>query len=292
MNVTYLINDNFEVYNFLYDIKGAVLEYNINILSIYKCRYNPNYILTDKLNKVFDFIKIIKYIRNLDSNILVITDKKLVKYAKYFKGFVVTYYNQKESNVVSYKYLSENNTYIPLGLLKYPKNCSNLNKKSVLILEKDDKKIIEMLDILVEVKKVFKDLKIFLKDDINGYIKNYIIGLKLDNNIVLFSNVDDIYSNVSVYISGGNDFGYNYLKVASYGIPTVTYKNNITSELIKNNWDGYLVENTETFIKKTCDLLFNKNRLLIMGDNALKKAYEYNMITSKKKWVKLFNKLK
>lgn len=291
-NITYLVNDDFEVFDFLNEIKNSILEYNISILSINKFNYCNNFILKENNNNFLKYIKIAKHLKKLDSDILVITDKKLIKYAKYFHGFVITYFNDIESNVVSFKSLSKNNTYIPLGLTKYPKNCSKLNKNSVLIQENDNKKIIEMLNIVAEVKKNFRALKIFITNDIDSNIKDYIINLNLDNNVVLFDNIESILPKISIFISSGDDFGYNYLKVSSYGIPIVTYKNIITSELIKNNWDGYLVNDTSTFIKKTCDLLFNKNRLIIMGDNALKKAYEYNMIKTNKKWIKLFKKLK
>lgn len=87
-------------------------------------------------------------------------------------------------------------------------------------------------------------------------------------------------------------FGIVLLEAARYGIPAVAFKNSGANEIIKNNWDGYLIDDRDKKImaKKIIELLKNKNRRIIMGRNAYKKSLTYSIDNVIEYWKKLLER--
>ena len=87
-------------------------------------------------------------------------------------------------------------------------------------------------------------------------------------------------------------FGLVLLEAAQFRIPLVSFKNSGSNDIISNNLDGYLIEdiNKEIMAKKIIELLKNKNRRLIMGNNAYKKCLKYDLSNIIKEWKKLIER--
>ena len=90
-------------------------------------------------------------------------------------------------------------------------------------------------------------------------------------------------------------FGIVLLEAFSFGIPCVAFDSaRGATEIISNNWDGYLIKdrNKEIMEKKVCELISNPNRRIIMGANGIKKANQYSMDEIRKYWIQIIETVK
>ncbi|MDD3453709.1 MAG: glycosyltransferase [Bacilli bacterium] len=194
--------------------------------------------------------------------------------------------------------------YIPNSLDEYPLQCSKLTEKNIISVGRlsKEKGFLDLIDVFKIVNDIYPDwcLNIIGDGSEKEKIENKIKENFLQDNIKLhgFQNkeyINKMYEKSSIYVmsSYSESFGIVLLEAFSYGIPAIAFDSAIgATEIISNNWDGYLINNRDKqkMAKKIIELITSPNRRIIMGNNASKKAYEYNIVKTKEEWLKILNK--
>lgn len=196
--------------------------------------------------------------------------------------------------------------YIPNTLDYYPKKVSDLEEKRIISVGRlsEEKGYLDLIDVFSLVHQVYPDWKLDIigdgnqKENIQKKIEEY--GLK--DFIILhgFQNkeyINQLLQKSSVYVmcSYTESFGIVLLEAFSFGIPCVAFDSaRGATEIISNNWDGYLIQdrNKEIMAKKVCELISNPNRRIIMGANGIKKANQYSMDEIRKYWLQIIETVK
>ena len=196
--------------------------------------------------------------------------------------------------------------YIPNTLDYYPKKVSDLEEKRIISVGRlsEEKGYLDLIDVFSLVHQVYPDWKLDIigdgnqKENIQKKIEEY--GLK--DFIILhgFQNkeyINQLLQKSSVYVmcSYTESFGIVLLEAFSFGIPCVAFDSaRGATEIISNNWDGYLIKdrNKEIMAKKVCELISNPNRRIIMGANGIKKANQYSMDEIRKYWLQIIETVK
>lgn len=196
--------------------------------------------------------------------------------------------------------------YIPNTLDYYPKKVSDLEEKRIISVGRlsEEKGYLDLIDVFSLVHQVYPDWKLDIigdgnqKENIQKKIEEY--GLK--DFIILhgFQNkeyINQLLQKSSVYVmcSYTESFGIVLLEAFSFGIPCVAFDSaRGATEIISNNWDGYLIKdrNKEIMAKKVCELISNPNRRIIMGANGIKKANQYSMNEIRKYWIQIIETVK
>lgn len=196
--------------------------------------------------------------------------------------------------------------YIPNTLDYYPKKVSDLEEKRIISVGRlsEEKGYLDLIDVFSLVHQVYPDWKLDIigdgnqKENIQKKIEEY--GLK--DFIILhgFQNkeyINQLLQKSSIYVmcSYTESFGIVLLEAFSFGIPCVAFDSaRGATEIISNNWDGYLIKdrNKEIMAKKVCELISNLNRRIIMGANGIKKANQYSMDEIRKYWIQIIETVK
>ena len=196
--------------------------------------------------------------------------------------------------------------YIPNTLDYYPKKVSDLEEKRIISVGRlsEEKGYLDLIDVFSLVHQVYPDWKLDIigdgnqKENIQKKIDEY--GLK--DFIILhgFQNkeyINQLLQKSSVYVmcSYTESFGIVLLEAFSFGIPCVAFDSaRGATEIINNNWDGYLIQDRkkEIMAKKVCELISNPNRRIIMGANGIKKANQYSMDEIRKYWLQIIETVK
>lgn len=196
--------------------------------------------------------------------------------------------------------------YIPNTLDYYPKKVSDLEEKKIISVGRlsEEKGYLDLIDVFSLVHQVYPDWKLDIigdgnqKENIQKKIEEY--GLK--DSIILhgFQNkeyINQLLQKSSIYVmcSYTESFGIVLLEAFSFGIPCVAFDSaRGATEIISNNWDGYLIKdrNKEIMAKKVCELISNPNRRIIMGANGIKKANQYSMDEIRKYWLQIIETVK
>lgn len=193
--------------------------------------------------------------------------------------------------------------YIPNGIEVKDDRFAELDNNNLISIGRlsKEKGFIDLIDIISYVKEVYPNVKLNLIGDgpERERIEKHVKLLGLENNVVLqgYKNTGEINellldSSIYVMTSFSESFGLVLLEAAQFRIPLVAFKNSGSNEIISNNWDGYLIENRnkEMMAKKIIELLKNKNRRIIMGNNAYKKCMKYELSNIIKEWKKLIER--
>lgn len=196
--------------------------------------------------------------------------------------------------------------YIPNTLDYYPKKVSDLEEKRIISVGRlsEEKGYLDLIDVFSLVHQVYPDWKLDIigdgnqKENLQKKIEEY----GLNDFIILhgFQNkeyINQLLQKSSVYVmcSYTESFGIVLLEAFSFGIPCVAFDSaRGATEIISNNWDGYLIKdrNKEIMAKKVCELISNPNRRIIMGANGIKKANEYSMDEIRKYWIQIIETVK
>jgi len=191
--------------------------------------------------------------------------------------------------------------YIPNTLDYYPKKVSGLEDKNIISVGRlsKEKGYLDLIDVFKLVNEVYPDWNLNIigdgveKTKLEEKIKKY----NLEKNIILHGFRDKEYINKilkisSIYVmcSHTESFGIVLLEAFSFGIPCIAFDSaKGATEIISNNWDGYLIKDRdkEKMAKKICELIKNENRRIIMGANGIKKADNYNIDKIKEKWIEI-----
>lgn len=229
--------------------------------------------------------KIVKSVSNLDYFVLV---------SKELEKFYSEKLKDKKCKTV----------YIPNTLDYYPEKVSDLTYKNIISIGRlsPEKGFLDLIDVFEIVHTIYPDWNLNIIGDgvQREEIEKKIKSKKLTNSVILhgYQNKDYInkvlkLSSIYVMTSYTESFGIVLLEASSFGIPCIAFDSaKGATEIIDNNWDGYLIKNRDKKLmaKKICELISNINRRLIMGSNAYKKASNYSMDKIKKEWIKIIEK--
>ena len=192
--------------------------------------------------------------------------------------------------------------YIPNSISYIPKNKSKLDGKNLISVGRleVEKGYSDLIDVFEMVHKIYPDLKLNIVGDgsLREELQKKINKLNLSDNIILHGFKDSKYiekellkSSIYLMSSLTESFGLVLIEASSFGLPCIAFSSaNGACEIIKDNWDGYLIENRdkEKMAKRIVNLIKNPERRIIMGDNAYKKSINYKADNIKDMWVKLF----
>lgn len=193
--------------------------------------------------------------------------------------------------------------YIPNGIEIKDNKFSELDNNNLISIGRlsKEKGFLDLIEVLSYVREVYPDVKLNLVGD--GPEKEKIIKqihhFDLEDNVVLHGykkqeEISDLLLKSSIYVmtSYTESFGLVLLEAAQFRIPLISFKNSGSNDIISNNWDGYLIENRDKLLmaKKIIELLKNKNRRIIMGNNAYKKCLKYDLNKIIIEWKKLIER--
>lgn len=194
--------------------------------------------------------------------------------------------------------------YIPNTLDEFPNKYASLEEKSIISVGRlsKEKGFEDLIEVFKMVNDIYPDWHLNIIGDgvMKKNIEEKIKKLNLTNSVTMhgFRNKEYIneclfHSSIYVMPSFTESFGIVLLEAFSYGLPCIAFTRAIgATEIISNNWDGYLIKDSskEQMAKKICELIKNPNRRIIMGANALKKANKYDANEIKKEWIKIIEK--
>lgn len=193
--------------------------------------------------------------------------------------------------------------YIPNSIMSLPNKLSKLDSNNIVSIGRlsHEKGYLDLIDIFKLVADNC-DVKLNIigdgveKDKIIDKIRKY----NLEDKVILHgfrdaNYIEKIFLDSSIYVMASytESFGLVVLEASSYGIPCIAFDSaHGVRELIRDNWDGYLVEDRDKakMAKRIINLINDKNRRLIMGDNAYKKSHNYLASNVKNEWIKIFEK--
>lgn len=136
-------------------------------------------------------------------------------------------------------------------------------------------------------------------NDENITIKELVEKLNISKENIIFTGyLQDTTAllqkaNVNVVTSYHEGFGLIINETGMYKIPTVAYNDSGFEDLIKDNYNGYLVKRDDDneIANKIIYLLNNKDICNKMGENAYKKCDEYLPEKIVSKWKKILDKI-
>lgn len=226
--------------------------------------------------------------------------KNLVKSVENLDYFVLV---SKELQEFYSKIVKPKCIHIPNSLDEYPKEASSLEENNIISVGRlsKEKGFLDLIDVYSIVSEMYPNWKLNIIGDgtERTKIEEKIEKLNLKDKIILHGYQDKKYINEilghsSIYVmpSFTESFGIVLLEAFSYGIPCISFENSGSKEIISNNWDGYLIKerNKEQMAKKICELIKDKNRRIIMGDNGYKKSLKYDVKEIIKEWINLIER--
>lgn len=225
--------------------------------------------------------------------------KKLEKHSNNIDYFVNI---SKEQNEFYKKMFNDKCVLINEFIDKMPVRVSTLEAKRILFvgMMSKDKGLEDLIDVFKIVSQKYNDWSLDIVGGGHEFdkISKIISKEKLNINLHGFRDkeyLERLYLNSSIYVmtSYKESFGLTLLEAQSYGLPSVAFDRALGAKnLISDNWDGYLVKysDKEKMARRIIELIENKNRRIIMGNNACKKASKYDKNSIKKDWINLFNK--
>lgn len=318
IKITYLIDDkpNRE------EIKKALA--NKNILSIFKEGLKSIKILYLKKNKN------IKAIKNIDSKYIITTrdfhnklvgtyaDENIVKIAtehnyhnndkKYIKAVINSIKNFDYLVVVSNnlkefyqdKIGQTKCIYISNTIDKLPDKESNLKYNNIINIGRLEtvKGQLELIDIVKEVKKQIKDIKLYLIGDgsLRKKLEEKVKENNLEDNVIFTGFIDKdkmeeylVKSKLFVMTSYSESFGLVLIEAMSYKVPCIAYDSADGPRQLLKDDVGILIKerNQNLMIKEIVKLLKDDKLLKKYSNNGYKKCQKYLSNNIKKEWLKI-----
>lgn len=320
INITYLINDRPNKNELMYAIKSK------NFISIIKEGFKSIRILYLK------YVKNIIAISNIDSKYVITTrdfhssllgdygNKNIIKIAtehnyhnnnkKYIKRVIkslrnINYFVVVSDNLKNFYYDKIKNTkciYIPNVIDELPTKKSNLTKNNIICVGRleSEKGHLDLIDIVREIKKEIKDIKLFLIGDgsLKEELKEKVAEYKLQNNVVFtgFLAKDEMEeylldSKLFVMTSHTESFGLVLIEAMSYGVPCIAFDSADGAKTILGNGCGVLISNRnkKKYAKNVIKLLNDDNSLKLYAKKGYDRASEFDIKKIKKQWIKLLH---
>lgn len=277
-----------ELFNEKIDIKRNYLKILIKLRKFLKLKEIDVLVDVDTLLTLFSFpaklglrIKSISwehfnYETNLGSKNRILARKIALKYSD--KIITLTEEDKNE-----FKKRSKNKDKIvtisnPSSFINETPNILE-NKKIISVGRLNHQKGYDLLiENWIKIKKQHPEWKLEIAGDGEDKLEleKKIVQLELEDNIKLLGNIKDIkkiYSSASIYIMSSRYEGLpmTLIEAKSFGLPTISFDCKTgPREIIKDNIDGFLIENgkIESLIDKISDLIKNEEKRKQFGKNA------------------------
>ena len=232
--------------------------------------------------------------------------KKVVDSAKALDAFVLVSEGLKEYYK---KELTPYNTkcvYIPNTIDYLPSKVSNLKTKRLISVGRlsREKAYDDLLDIYIKLHDIDPTWRLDIIGD--GAQKNllgdkiYSLGLQESVELHGFQKKDYInrlLKDSSIYLMSSitESFGIVLIEAMSFGLPCIAFDSaEGANELIKNNYNGYLVPNRDKdlYVKKVLKVMKDDKLRHKLGENGRQVAMEFTNEKVKEYWLDLLRRSK
>lgn len=216
------------------------------------------------------------------------TKKELIKYfSKPIKvisnGINLSYFNNLKRKKTKLKYNLNNKTILYVGRIAYEKNLEYLIDCFKLVL----KKIHDAKLLIIGEGPQMKQLKKYIKS--LGISKNIIFTGKIKHEELLKS---EIFKRCKIFVttSKTETQGITILEAEANGMVCVGLNASGTKDLIKNNYNGYLIKdgNKKEFAKKIITLITNNKIYNKMSKNTLLEIKKHDLKKVINEWEKTY----
>ncbi|MDR1150309.1 MAG: glycosyltransferase [Clostridiales bacterium] len=163
---------------------------------------------------------------------------------------------------------------------------------------------IKNIDIFIRAAKLFVDkinsktkFLIFGEGSQKEHLKNYTDKLNMNNNIVFmgfFKNLEEVYNLLDVYVLSSNQeaLSLSLLEAMSAGCVCISTKCGGPEEIIKNKFNGLLVEKNNAYeiflaLKKVYNKALTRKKLSIHARNSINKRFSLEKMSEET--LKLYN---
>lgn len=187
---------------------------------------------------------------------------------------------------------------IPNPLSLETKKKSSLETKKIISIGRleDEKGFDELIDIFKNISKDCPEWKLEIVGDGSQKfkLKQKIIDENLQDKICISDftdKIEDKYLSASIFAltSRTEAFGLVLTEAMECGVPCISYDLTGPSEIINNNYDGYLISNrnSEEFEIKLRKLMSDTNLRKSMGIEARKNIQRFDINSIGKQWSKV-----
>lgn len=194
--------------------------------------------------------------------------------------------------------------FIPNMLDDIPKSTSKLTEKRIISIGRlsKEKGYVDLIEIFKKFHEVYPDWHLDLVGD--GSEKNKIVDHIYQYQLTDFvtvhgylkkKEINELLSKSSLYVmtSYTESFGIVLIEAMSHGVPCLAFTSaEGANDLIKNDENGYLIENRDfdEMVHKMEELANNKNKILELGKNARRLSLNYSSDIVKKEWLNLLKR--
>ncbi|OIK08413.1 hypothetical protein BIV60_26470 [Bacillus sp. MUM 116] len=207
------------------------------------------------------------------------------------------------ADLIKYKNINNNSTYIYNPVTIQNTNISNLNSKNIIFV---GRLILEQkgLDYLINIGKALDNgWRILVAGDGNDEKKfrHLIAKNKLQEKIILKGalkgkELSDLYSSGSIFISTSRweGFGLVITEAMASGLPIISFKNNGPNEILKSGEYGILIKSNDVnnFTESLKELMEEKEKREYYQQKGLERIQDFKIEIILNKWSKSLRRIK
>ncbi len=193
---------------------------------------------------------------------------------------------------------------IPNSIESLPKEAAPLKEKRFISVGRlsKEKGYLTLIDVFNEIHKINKDIKLNIVGDGKQYnlIKEKIDKYNLNDNVILHGfqkpeYINELYKDSAIYLmtSYTESFGLVLVEAMSSSLVPIAFDSaEGPREIIKNNYNGYLIKNRDInkMANKVIEVINDVKLLKELSNNAYNTSKEYLNTNFKDKWIKLIER--